>query len=342
MPSPSEVVSALADRVVHPAQVGPERHRLQRLHEHADVEQRVAQVGAVEAAVGPAGLLAEGRAPETGEQGGAGGALRVDRLLGALVAGHHQAATGRLRLLLATDLGGIGEVDRRLGLVGETQHGREHTRLRERAHRGGAAVEGVPAPGLVDLHDGHRADAHRDGGDHAEGALGAHHHLAKVGAGSVGRGVAQHELALRGRDPEADHQRVEPAVARGRLARGAGDREAADRGVLEGLREVTERQAVLGQQRLGLRPAEAGLEGGGHRAGVHGEQPVEAEQVEGHHAGEVARDGRPGRRRPRCRRRTGPAQRGGSRTTRSARPPPRAFLGVRRRRASRSRRRHGA
>ena len=51
---------------------------------------------------------------------------------------------------------------------------------------------------------------------------------------------------------------------------------------------MTQRQAVLGQQRLGLRPTEAGLEGGGHRVGVDGEQPVEADQVEGHHAGEVA------------------------------------------------------
>jgi hypothetical protein len=51
---------------------------------------------------------------------------------------------------------------------------------------------------------------------------------------------------------------------------------------------VPERQAVLGQERLGLRPAEARLEGGGHRVDVHREQLVEPEKVQGHHAGQVA------------------------------------------------------
>ena len=132
------------------------------------------------------------------------------------------------------------------------------------------------------------ADAHGDSGDDTEGALGAHHHLAQVGTGGVGRRVAQHELALGSRDPEADHERVEPAVARGGLARGTRHREAADRGVLEGLREVAQGQAVLGKQRLGLRATQTRLEGGGHRVGVDREQPVEADQVEGDHAGEVA------------------------------------------------------
>ena len=54
---------------------------------------------------------------------------------------------------------------------------------------------------------------------------------------------------MRRRDGQTHDQRVEAAVAGGGLAAGAGDREAADRGVLEGLREVAERQPVLGQQR---------------------------------------------------------------------------------------------
>ncbi len=48
---------------------------------------------------------------------------------------------------------------------------------------------------------------------------------------------------------------------------------------------MSERQPVLGQQPLGLRPAQTRLEGGGHRVGVDGEQPVEADQVERDDAG---------------------------------------------------------
>ena len=50
---------------------------------------------------------------------------------------------------------------------------------------------------------------------------------------------------------------------------------------------MPQRQPVLGQQRLGLRAAETGLEGRGHRVGVDGEQLVEADQVEGDDAGEA-------------------------------------------------------
>ena len=48
---------------------------------------------------------------------------------------------------------------------------------------------------------------------------------------------------------------------------------------------MAQRQAVLGQQRLGLRAAQAGLERGGHRVGVDREQPVEPDQVERDHSG---------------------------------------------------------
>ena len=54
---------------------------------------------------------------------------------------------------------------------------------------------------------------------------------------------------------------------------------------------MAERQPVLGQQRLGLRPAEARLERGGHRVGVDREQLVEADQVEGDDTGEALAPG---------------------------------------------------
>ena len=48
---------------------------------------------------------------------------------------------------------------------------------------------------------------------------------------------------------------------------------------------MAERQAVLGQQRLGLGAAQAGLERCGHGDGVDGDQTVEAAEVEADQAG---------------------------------------------------------
>ena len=135
------------------------------------------------------------------------------------------------------------------------------------------------------LVSGSVAHPHGDRGDHAEGALGAEEQLAQVGAGRVGRRGAEVEPAARGGDGEADDERVEAAVAGARLAAGPGGGEAADGGELEGLREVAEGQAVLGEQRLGLGAAQAGLEGGGHRRRVDGEQPLHPDQVEAEQAG---------------------------------------------------------
>ncbi len=50
---------------------------------------------------------------------------------------------------------------------------------------------------------------------------------------------------------------------------------------------MTERQALGGQQRLGLRSAQPGLEGRRHRDVVDGEQPLHPDQVEAEHSGEA-------------------------------------------------------
>jgi hypothetical protein len=63
-------------------------------------------------------------------------------------------------------------------------------------------------------------------------------------------------------------------------------------GVLERLREVPDRQAVLGQHGLGRRTPDPGLEDRGHRVRVHVEQPVEPAQVQRDHAGVAVATGR--------------------------------------------------
>ncbi len=130
-------------------------------------------------------------------------------------------------------------------------------------------------------------DAHPDGGDHAEGALGAEEQLAQVGSGGGGRGAAEVEHAGRGDHPQAAHHVVEPSVAGRVLAGGAGGREAADGGEAEALRVVAEFEAVPGEQGLGVRAGEAGAEQGLAGGLVEVEELVEPAQVEGDDGGEL-------------------------------------------------------
>ncbi len=129
-------------------------------------------------------------------------------------------------------------------------------------------------------------DADPDGGDHAEGALGAEEQLAQVGAGGGGGGAAEVEHAGRGDHPQAAHHVVEPSVAGRVLAGGAGGREAADGGETEALRIVAEFEAALGEQGLGGRAGETGAEEGLAGGLVEVEELVEPAQVERDDGGE--------------------------------------------------------
>jgi hypothetical protein len=87
----------------------------------------------------------------------------------------------------------------------------------------------------------------------------------EVGPGGGGRAAAELQRPGRRLQLEADDQLVEAAVAGAGLAGAAGGRVAAEAGVLVGLREVPEGQAVRREQLLGVGSAHAGLEGGGQR-----------------------------------------------------------------------------
>ena len=88
----------------------------------------------------------------------------------------------------------------------------------------------------------------------------------------------------------ADHV-VEPAVTRRVLARRSGRGEAADRGELEALREVAEREAAFAEQAFGLRPGDAGAQFGLAGDLVERVQLVEAPQVQRYHGLELAAHG---------------------------------------------------
>nr|BFE81428.1 hypothetical protein GCM10020093_040290 [Planobispora longispora] len=227
---------------------------------------------------GLAGLGAQAGPAEAGQDRGGplaalGGLLRI-----ALVAGDHQAARARRH---AAELARLGQADHRLGLVGQAQHGRERAVLGQAAQRRPAGGEGVEPPALVDPHGRGPAHPEPERGDHPEGALGAEDHLAQVGpGGGLGR-AAEVEGAARGGHGHADDHVVEAAVPGRGLATGAGRGEAAQRGVLERLREVPQGELVGGQQFLGLRPAQTRLQLRDHRLGVHRDEPVEPGQVEG-------------------------------------------------------------
>ena len=152
-----------------------------------------------------------------------------------------------------------------LARVAQPQDGGTDAALREFAQRGRTRREVGKRPRAVGGRRGHRTDADGDLGDHAERALRPEEQLAQIGTGGARRGAAEPQLADGCRDAERVDEVVEAAVAARCLAARARRRVAADRGVLEALREVAERVAAGVQQLLGLRAGGAGAEGGQQR-----------------------------------------------------------------------------
>jgi len=172
--------------------------------------------------------------------------------------------------------------------IGQARDVREHPRLRQFTHGGGARLPAVEHETLVAAHGRQLPHPHGDLGDHTERALAADDQLPQVGPGG-GRGCdTEPPLAARRRDPHALDHVLEPSVARRRLSGRAGGGETADRGAFERLRHVTQREPVRGEQSLRLRRHDPGLEDGEPRHGVHRHELVEPHEVQHHDRGLVA------------------------------------------------------
>ncbi len=134
--------------------------------------------------------------------------------LDALVAGDRQAAA---LAAVGAQFVRADQVERRLGLVGEPQNGRQRTVLRQSPQRLGAFRERRQSPALVDPDGGCGADLERDCRYHPECPLGAQEQLAPVRTRRRLRRASQLERPPRRRHPQPDDARVEAAVAGGRL-----------------------------------------------------------------------------------------------------------------------------
>ena len=156
--------------------------------------------------------------------------------------------------------GGLG-----LERVEEAAVGRVEAGLGELADGLGAPLERVEADAAGELRGRPRAHADPGLGDHAERALRADQEPVGAGARPGSRQAAALPVAGRGDRPHRLDQVVDVGIERREMPAGAGGHPAAQRGVLEGLREVAEREAALAQvvlQRRAEHPALDSRRGG--------------------------------------------------------------------------------
>ena len=152
--------------------------------------------------------------------------------------------------------------------------------LRDLAHgpRGGEEVAELdPARGLEGRS---RPDPDPGLGDRPEDALGADQRPVRRGPGARARQPAALPGAARGDRPHRLDQVVDVGVEGREVAAGPGRDPAAEGRVLERLREVAEREAVLAELVLEARAGRPGLDPRRQRLGVDLEHAVEAAQVE--------------------------------------------------------------
>ena len=132
------------------------------------------------------------------------------------------------------------------------------------------------------LNSGPRAHPHPGLGDHAQGPLGAEQRPVGRGAGARARQPPAPPQPARRDRPHRLDQVVDVRVESREVAAGPGRDPAAQRRVLERLREVTQGQPVLAQLLLQPRPGRPGLDPRRQRLRVDLQHPVEPPQVEGH------------------------------------------------------------
>ena len=193
-------------------EVRPRRRGLERLDEHAAVEQVVAQVGPVVAAALPTPARRAGpeagaavRAQHGARTRGAAGDRRRRRPSQPRIARQPPPTPRSAQVARATARALAPATRRRAPATGASRprrraaRRRARRRLLERPQRLGARGERRQHPALVAAGLGRRAHAQRRLGDHAERALRADQQLAQVGPGGAAGDRGQVEVA-RGRD----------------------------------------------------------------------------------------------------------------------------------------------
>ena len=254
-------VADLAHVGVHLLHVRPVDRALERVGRDAEVHERVAQVGVVEAALLPAaGDVAGERHAAVTERDLCNVARDVAAV--ALLAVGKAEEEAALHVLVAElveqrlqrRLIDVVELEHEVGLlrVGQTEHGRVAAFA---LHHLAGGLHGL-VPRLEDVGEAlavlrHPAeDAQRDLRQHAERALGAHHDLVQVRAGGLAGVVAGLDRADGRSVLLAEDDVGDRAVIRAVLARAARDRPAADARILERLREVAAGVLPLGVEEL--------------------------------------------------------------------------------------------
>ncbi len=191
-----------------------------------------------------------------------------------------------------TGAAGERQGDSRLLLVREPADVRQQPRtdvLGQGSQRLAAGVERRKQPRGIPLGGGAASDPERCLGDDAERALAADDNVEQARARRRGRAApSEHELASRRREPQAEHDVVDAAVARRRLTGGARGDVAAERRLLVALGVVPERQAVRLEGPLDVGAAQPRLEGRETGILIDVEQLIHPSQVDGDHAGERA------------------------------------------------------
>ena len=171
----------------------------------------------------------------------------------------------------------------RLLLVGQTRHLGHRMLLGQGPQRLCPGREVGEEESLIDALLRRRAHAQREPIDHAERPLRADQQLTQAGTGGGGGDRGQLDIARRGSQAQAEHHLVDRAVPAGGLARRARGDAAAERHVLERLREVPERERARLQVALERRGAHAALDAHGEGAQVEVDQLPHAAHVERQH-----------------------------------------------------------
>ena len=217
------VVQRAGDRVVELVQPRPRRRGLQRIGKDAVIEQGVAQVRRVVAPAGPhlSRPRSERDAVPAAQHRLGRRAPPADVELRPLPPGNRQAAARvapelevQAERLLCPAAPGHGQVDRRLGLVGQPRQVRRRMLLLHGPERLDPVAKGRERPALEARNGGTRADRERRVGDHAEHAFGAGHQLAQLRPGRVARPRRQVQAAPWRHEVHPAHELVHPPVPR--------------------------------------------------------------------------------------------------------------------------------